>query len=37
MGGAVKEICCDNGTNFKGTEMEMRRALLELDSDRINR
>jgi hypothetical protein len=35
--GAVKEICCDNGTNFKGAEMEMKRALLELDSDRINR
>jgi hypothetical protein len=35
--GAVKEICCDNDTNFKGAEMEMKRALLELESDRINR
>jgi hypothetical protein len=36
VGEKVQEICCDNSTIFKGAEIELKRALLELDSDWIN-
>jgi hypothetical protein len=34
--GRIKEIHCDNGTNFKGAEIDLRRALDELDGVYLN-
>jgi hypothetical protein len=34
--GSIKEIHCDNGTNFRGAETELRRALDELDGAYLN-
>ena len=33
--GPVKEIRCDNGSNFVGAERELREAIKELDHDQI--
>ena len=33
--GAVREIRCDNGTNFVGAERELREVLKEMDHDEI--
>ena len=34
--GNVRTIRCDNGTNFVGAERELRRALNEMDDERIS-
>ena len=33
--GAVREIRCDNGTNFEGAENELRKAMEEMDHKRV--
>ncbi|XP_046565842.1 uncharacterized protein LOC124274524 [Haliotis rubra] len=33
--GPVKQILCDNGTNFVGAEKELREAVMEMDQDRV--
>ncbi len=34
--GAVRQIKCDQGTNFMGARNELKAALKELDTDRLN-
>ena len=33
--GSVREICCDRGTNFIGTEAELKKAIEEMDDQEI--
>ena len=34
--GTVKELWCDNGTNFVGAEKALKKAIKEMDEDRIH-
>ena len=33
--GPVREIRCDRGTNFNGAEAELKKAIDEIDDDKV--